>query len=497
MIWLALVLGAGLGDDPSLHPTLSESTEVFHFEDLLGTSCTLRLPKSPQVEQHKQAVLDEIERLRGILDSYDPQSEFSSLRPGRATPASPELREVLDACESWHRRSTGAFDPGVGLLSEIWSEAQRAQTLPSDESLERAVEELSESRWTRESDLVTPSEVPWTLDGLAKGYIIDRAAKRALESGATGIVLDIGGDLLSRGIPLMAGVADPLNLGENAPPLSSLELMDSALATSGNQLRGFQVANQWFGHVIDPRDGRPVAHIAQASVLAPEAADADALATALLVLSEDEGLKLVESLEATECLILSSDGKVTRSGGWPSTESRMELAHEGSPAPWSSDKQVQVSFAIERPSASKSRRGRKKAYKRPYLVAWVEGPDGEALRTLCLWIDRDRWLRDLRRWYRQKRDDQEHIDLVTRPTRAPGQYSLSWDGLDDQGQSLPHGSYTIVIEAAREHGSYQVSRLPIDTRLLEQRVEAKANAEIGVSSAQFGRPKAAFMDSER
>src|ERR1051325_1778113 len=70
------------------------------------------------------------------------------------------------------------------------------------------------------------------------------------------------------------------------------------------------------------------------------------------------------------------------------------------------------------------------------------------------------WLPDLKRWYssdqiRKRTDKTDMVDAISRPTRPPGKYTVIWNGKDDHGKPLPRGEYTLCIDAAREHGTYQ------------------------------------------
>jgi hypothetical protein len=101
-----------------------------------------------------------------------------------------------------------------------------------------------------------------------------------------------------------------------------------------------------------------------------------------------------------------------------------------------------------------------------------------------------RWHRDLRRWYssdqaRLLADDLKLIGTVSKPTRNPGNYKVAWDGTDDHGKLLPDGSYTLYIEAAREHGSYQLMKHPFDIGKSDFDVKLKANSEIGAASIKY------------
>jgi hypothetical protein len=103
--------------------------------------------------------------------------------------------------------------------------------------------------------------------------------------------------------------------------------------------------------------------------------------------------------------------------------------------------------------------------RRPYVAVWIEDKDGKSIRTLSLWVQNNRkgprWIPDLRRWYRDEQnraqaDGGDLISTVSSPTREAGKYSLVWDGKDDKGKVVDQGEYTVCIEAARQHGTYQL-----------------------------------------
>ena len=95
-----------------------------------------------------------------------------------------------------------------------------------------------------------------------------------------------------------------------------LTLRDRALSVSGSLGQWREIRGRRYGHVIDPRSGKPLTRRRQALVLANEAARAEVLATALLVLGEGEGLALAEGLEGVEALLLDGDGRSWRTSGW-------------------------------------------------------------------------------------------------------------------------------------------------------------------------------------
>ena len=131
-----------------------------------------------------------------------------------------------------------------------------------------------------------------------------------------------------------------------------------------------------------------------------------------------------------------------------------------------------------------SRRGRGGA-KRPYVAVWIEDAEGQPVRTLCLWVEKLKWLRDLRRWSRFHARDRDFVDTISRATRRPGAYDLVWDGLDDAGRPVAPGAYTLLLEAAREHGTYQLMRQSITVGSAPFEHELEGNVEISAATVRF------------
>lgn len=143
--------------------------------------------------------------------------------------------------------------------------------------------------------------LPLTLNALAKGHIADRAAQAAMSQGAEEVLLNLGGEIRHIGPrPVRVGVADPLAGADNAPPLARLLVCNQGVATSGRSQRG--------AHLFDPRTARPVTQMAQATVVAPDAATADVLATAFCVLEPMLSLALAEVF-GVGCLLVEADGR--------------------------------------------------------------------------------------------------------------------------------------------------------------------------------------------
>jgi thiamine biosynthesis lipoprotein len=217
------------------------------WEGVLGSFLEVWLQAPPwRARRALEAVVAEVARLEGVF-SRRRESELTRLvRQGGGRP-SPEMREVLAWALRLQEATGGAFHPSP----ERGGEALRL--------LGEEVEVLA----------------PLDLDGLAKGYIADKAAEAALKAGARAGLVNLGGDLARRG-PGRAEVAvEPPWGPDNAPPALTLSLEEGGVATSGVRHKG--------PHLLDPRTGRPAQGL-QATVMAPSALLADGLAKALFVL---------------------------------------------------------------------------------------------------------------------------------------------------------------------------------------------------------------------
>jgi len=137
-------------------------------------------------------------------------------------------------------------------------------------------------------------------------------------------------------------------------------------------------------------------------------------------------------------------------------------------------------------------------YHRPYVAVWVEDANGKPVRTLSVWVNTSgrgpRYIRELRRWFSMERDQQDAggpdlITTVSSATRLPGQYTVTWNGRDDRGGVVDQGAYRVVIEAAREHGSYQLMQQDLTLGAKPVAADLGSNEEIGRARVEYRRKK--------
>lgn len=477
-------------------------THVFHYENVLGTSLAIKVVSASPVaaERAEGAALAEIERDSQILSTYDPQSEVSRWLGSTNTPkvVSPELYSVLGLFDDWRGRTNGALDASAGVVSQLWKASARENRVPTEAELASAISSIRQSHWKLDPVAHTAthlSAAPLSLNSFVKSYIINRATDAALATGdVDAVVVNIGGDLVVRGnLTEPVDIADPLSDAENSAAVSRLMVRDRAVATSGNYRRGLRIGDKWYSHIVDPRTAQPVDHVISSTVVAPAATDAGALATAFSVMSPEESLALAATLPGVEALLLTRDGRRVTTPGWSALEAPVKKATAtprattstvagAIPQNWDGSYELSISFDL----AQIADRG----YRRPYVAVWIEDKDHFPVRTLALWYEKPRWLPDLKVWSHgdRIRSLSEGTDIsrsVSSATRPAGKYSLKWDGIDNQGKPVKAGRYTVLIEAAREHGTYQLMRQDIDLRSKPQQFTLPGNTEIAGASIDY------------
>jgi thiamine biosynthesis lipoprotein len=335
---LACILSAAflallaLGTGRCIHPVNNNQLRVWAREGrpgryltafaALGTDVHMEVAAADAADARRMfvAARSEIQRAEALMSVFREDSEVSRLnREGAAGPValSESTMAVLRASIEFSELSGGAFDVTYAPLRRLWRNAAAQQTLPTPEDIARCRETVGHRNLLLEDGKARFARpgVEVDLGGIAKGYTIDLAADALVAAGARSGLVDIGGDMRLLGKPQnrdqwRVQLRDPPGVMESL----IMQVPACAVTTSGDYERGFRVGEQWFSHIVDPRTGRPVLNVPSVTVVAPDATSADALATALNVLGPEQGLPVVESLDAVECLMMvrSPEGDVTR-----------------------------------------------------------------------------------------------------------------------------------------------------------------------------------------
>jgi thiamine biosynthesis lipoprotein len=242
-----------------------------------------------------QSALDLIDQLETQMSVYRPESEVSRInRLAAEGPVSVEkdLFSLLERAARITAETQGAFDITAGPLIKSWGFYSRSHRVPS--ALERAelLQRVGMSSVVLDSLRQTiqyrRAGVEINLGSIGKGHALDRAAGMLREEWGVEAALLHGGhsSVYAMGAApgddgWRVGIRHPWRPGER---LAILRLCDRALATSAATFQHLEHEGRKLGHILDPRTGWPAEGIASASVVAPSAAEADALATAFFIL---------------------------------------------------------------------------------------------------------------------------------------------------------------------------------------------------------------------
>lgn len=269
-----------------------------------------------------EAVFAEVRRLEGVLSSWTSESEIGRLNagaPGTPVAVSEELWALLREAAEWSQRTSGAFDPGIGPLVDAW-DLRGDGRRPTQAQLATALEASGIGRWAIAPgvpEVTRPDTVAW-LDsgGFGKGAALRSAAQVLRDLGIESAYLDFGGQVLAIGSPSggTSGweirVAHPTRRLE---PVTDFRLLAGSVATSSQSERFVESGGERFGHVLNPRTGRPVAGGRSATVVAKDPMVADVVSTALLVMDHEEAARWAAAREDVGVLLLlERDGEVER-----------------------------------------------------------------------------------------------------------------------------------------------------------------------------------------
>jgi thiamine biosynthesis lipoprotein len=213
---------------------------TFHHENVLGTSLqvTVRAANQAQAIAAEAAALAIFDHQNETLSAWKADSEFSRWSRTRfePVPVSDDLFAVLAAFDTWRQRTNGALDPSVEAATRLWTRAASEGRTPNAREIAETQEAIAQPHWSLDAERRTAtrlSDTPLALVSFAKSWVTSKAAEAALQAGAAGVVLNVGGDVVVRGALLqLITIADPRNATENGRPLQLVATVRFRTATS-------------------------------------------------------------------------------------------------------------------------------------------------------------------------------------------------------------------------------------------------------------------------
>lgn len=304
-------------------PNTSYADWLSDEQAIMGTAVRVELWHEDETAGRAaiDAVMRDMYRIDRLMSTYKEDSELSRVNREAATrpvAMSRELFDLISRSLEVSEITEGAFDITYASVGHLYN--FRRKTRPSDEILEKALPAIDYRHvlLNKENHSIKFKRqgVRIDLGGIAKGHAVDRAITLLQARGITQAIVSAGGDSRiigdRRGRPWMIGVRDPRREKEMA---AILPLSDTAVSTSGDYERYFELDGVRYHHIISPASGRPVTGIRSVTVVGQDSTTVDALSTSVFVMGVEKGLSLVESLPDVEAVIIDAAGRMHYSSG--------------------------------------------------------------------------------------------------------------------------------------------------------------------------------------
>ncbi len=268
-------------------------------------------------------VYDEFRRLDKIFNLYDSNSELARLNRTFNTPfrVSKELIEVLLLSQQVYQLTDGSFDVSRGKLYSFWKgliEKKNIKRLLSSAEVDKIKElgGMSFIEINTEDSTVTIKKKGLMIDlsGIAKGYMVDKAARRLKKEGISSALINAGGDIYclrkDKDSYWKVGIRDPES---KEGIVDTVLLSDEAIATSGNYQQFFFYKGKRYSHIINPKTGFPVSNnILSTTVVTKNCTTADSLATAFFVMGVKGIKEFLERVPSTMKIFVITETKEGR-----------------------------------------------------------------------------------------------------------------------------------------------------------------------------------------
>ena len=255
------------------------------------------------------AVEAQLAAVNASMSNWDPDSEVSRFSASQQTAPmkiSDGFATVMAAAAQVNAQSEGRFDVTLGPLIELWGFGPRTpdDPVPADAAISAALKRVGQARvlsldTTAGTLAKSDPGVGINLSAIAKGYGADSVAAALREAGVNDYMVEIGGDLVTRGTNA-EGERWRIGIETPEPGARTVQLVvsvsDRGLATSGDYRNFFEADGVRYSHLLDPATGRPITHrTTSVTVVAQNAMLADAWASAMLVLGQAAGLEIADA----------------------------------------------------------------------------------------------------------------------------------------------------------------------------------------------------------
>ncbi|MEH6765454.1 MAG: FAD:protein FMN transferase [Aequorivita antarctica] len=274
---------------------------------------------STEANSYIDIAVGEITRIEKLISSWDPASQTSEINRNagiKPVKVDEELYNLIGRSVEISKLTEGAFDISFASMDKIWKFDGSMTEMPSEEAIKQSVVKIG-----YENIILDPENFTVFLKlegmkigfgGIGKGYAADKAKKLLMVKGVSAGIINASGDMNTWGKQAdgefwKVAITNPMDKNK---AFALLPLKDNAVVTSGNYEKYVVFNGVRYTHIIDPRTGYPATGIISATVFAPKAEIADALATSIFVMGKDVGIDFINQLPKIECIVIDEKGEV-------------------------------------------------------------------------------------------------------------------------------------------------------------------------------------------
>jgi len=261
----------------------------------------------------------EITRIEKNISSWDPNSQTSAINANaglNAIKVDQELFDLIRRAIGISKLTDGAFDITYASMDKIWKFDGSMKEMPSQKQIASSVAKVGyrhiRLHETDRSVFLENKGMKIGFGAIGKGYAADRAKELLQKKGVTAGIINASGDMNTWGLQpngeeWKVAITNPLNKNK---VFAVLPIKQGAVVTSGNYEKFVTFNGKRYSHIIDPRTGYPATGIISATIFAPSAELADALATSVFVMGIEAGLDRINQMGGIECLIIDDKGEI-------------------------------------------------------------------------------------------------------------------------------------------------------------------------------------------
>ena len=294
----------------------------------LDTVCNLTIYDMKDMsEENANKVIEEAfalcEKYENMLSKTRKGSDVYNINhaSGAEVECSDETIFVIKKAIKYGELSNGRFDVTIGQVTDLWNFQPEGGEgkIPEQAAIDEALTHVDYKQIKVNGNKISLSDPKGEIDlgGIAKGYIADKLAEFLKKKGVNSAVIDLGGNISvvgkkPDGSEFRIGVRDPFSTDGGI--IGVVEAHDKSLVTSGTYERSFTKDGKVYHHILDVKTGYPVEMgLDSVTIIGAgnDGIDCDSLATTCLILGEEEGRKLIESLDGYEAIFVQHDGTIT------------------------------------------------------------------------------------------------------------------------------------------------------------------------------------------